>query len=521
MAVVTPTTVALALALAAAVAVTVAPVRRLAAWLAWRRRLRLPPAATPRGGAPPLVGVSHLRLALSEAESAAVLAGAAGAAGLVTTAFGPVPVVSALSAAAAARVLALDFTGTTSWWFPPPWRGAFGAASLFATPEPDHAADHATAGRCLSGAAADALVPSLELRVEVLLNEWCAAGVACSAYPKCKMAALLLLTEGLFGRVVDQRTCAKMARLYDDVNGYFTSLVPFDLPGTSLRTAARARQQVAAMVEAEVAKLAAKRAAGTLTPAEQACILNTLISSWPMEAGKGGPAAVPLKLLDNALTFLFHGADCLSAVMLAATRYVCEDRPTRAVMKRELEEAGVVGGRRLDGPTLRRLPILQSVVMETLRLYPPIPLMHRVVSAPVTLCGYTLEPGQLLSYAIRTPHLDRGVWGDTVHDFCPARHLVGGGRTPSAAQHGGTPPAAGAQEPTVAGVATAPSWLPFGGGARRCPGADLASVALSVYLVLLVRDHTLEVEGRVRLLRMPPHQRPDFELRVRRSAALR
>lgn len=219
MAVVTPTTVALALALAAAVAVTAAPVRRLAAWLAWRRRLRLPPAATPRGGAPPLVGVSHLRLALSEAESAAVLAGAAGAAGLVTTAFGPVPVVSALSAAAAARVLALDFTGTTSWWFPPPWRGAFGAASLFATPEPDHAADHATAGRCLSGAAADALVPSLELRVEVLLNEWCAAGVACSAYPKCKMAALLLLTEGLFGRVVDQRTCAKMARLYDDVNG--------------------------------------------------------------------------------------------------------------------------------------------------------------------------------------------------------------------------------------------------------------------------------------------------------------
>lgn len=219
MAVVTGTTVALALALAAAVAVAAAPVRRLAAWLAWRRRLRLPPAATPRGGAPPLVGVSHLRLALSEAESAAVLAGAAGAAGLVTTAFGPVPVVSALSAAAAARVLALDFTGTTRWWFPPPWRGAFGAASLFATPEPDHAADHATAGRCLSGAAADALVPSLELRVEVLLNEWCAAGVACSAYPKCKMAALLLLTEGLFGRVVDQRTCAKMARLYDDVNG--------------------------------------------------------------------------------------------------------------------------------------------------------------------------------------------------------------------------------------------------------------------------------------------------------------
>lgn len=59
---------------------------------------------------------------------------------------------------------------------------------------------------------------------------------------------------------------------------------PFDLPGTSLRSAARSQKQVAALVEEEVVKLVAKRAAGTLTPFELACILNTLISSWPMEA---------------------------------------------------------------------------------------------------------------------------------------------------------------------------------------------------------------------------------------------
>lgn len=33
------------------------------------------------------------------------------------------------------------------------------------------------------------------------------------------MTELLLLTEGLLGRVVDQRMCVKMARLYEDVNG--------------------------------------------------------------------------------------------------------------------------------------------------------------------------------------------------------------------------------------------------------------------------------------------------------------
>lgn len=299
--------------------------------------------------------------------------------------------------------------------------------------------------------------------------------------------------------------------------GFFTSLVPFDLPGTALRTAARARKQVATLVEEEVAKLVAKRAAGNLTSSEQACILNTLISSWPIKATRGEPSAVPLKLLDNALTFLFHGADCLSSAMLAATRYVCEHETVRVAIKAELDDAGIVGGRRLDGPTLRQLPILQSVVMETLRLYPPIPLMHRVVTAPVTLCGYNLEPGQLLSYAIRTPHLDRGVWGDTVQDFCPARHLPGGGGSMTARRHDGTPAAGGRQKPAAAGAGTKPLWVPFGDGARHCPGADLATVALFVYLVLLVKDHTLDVEGGVRLLKMPPHVRPDFDLRVRRS----
>lgn len=218
MVVATPTTVALTLTVVVVVAVVAAAARRVADWTAWRRRMRLPPAPAPRGGAPPLVGFSHLRLSLSEAESAVALAGA-GDAGLVTTSLGPFPVVSALSASAVRRVLALDGTGATGWWFPPQWSGAFGTASLFFTGGHAHAADHATASRCLSGSATDALVPSLELRVEVLLNEWCAAGVACSAYPKCKMTALLLLTEGLFGRVVDQRTCAKIARLDDDVNG--------------------------------------------------------------------------------------------------------------------------------------------------------------------------------------------------------------------------------------------------------------------------------------------------------------
>lgn len=125
MAVATPTTIAVTLALVVVVAVAAAAAQRVAEWTTWRRRQRLPPAPAPRGGAPPLVGYSHLCLSLSEAESAEALAGA-GDCGLVTTSLGPLTVVSALSASAVWWVLALDGTGATGWWLPPQWCGAFG-----------------------------------------------------------------------------------------------------------------------------------------------------------------------------------------------------------------------------------------------------------------------------------------------------------------------------------------------------------------------------------------------------------
>jgi len=263
----------------------------------------------------------------------------------------------------------------------------------------------------------------------------------------------------------------------------------------------------------EVSKLAAKRAAGTLSSSESSCILSNLSSSWSTTDKE----TAPIKLLDNAMSFLFHGADCLSAVMLAATRYVCEDESTRGAMLIELIDAGIVGGGQLDGATLRQLPVLRSVVMETLRLYPPIPLMHRTVVEPVSLDEYALEPGQLLSYSIRTPHLDEAAWGDATDRFCPARHLRDGGMSVNDARH--DPLRVPVSNPSLTcDVSGGSHWLPFGDGVRKCPGADFATLAVSIYLAKLVVEHTLEVQGVVRMLRMPPHVRPDFELRVRRRA---
>jgi len=265
----------------------------------------------------------------------------------------------------------------------------------------------------------------------------------------------------------------------------------------------------------EVSKLATKRAAGTLSSSEASCILNNLSSSWSTTDDRD---AIPIKLLDNAMSFLFHGADCLSAVMLAATRYVCEDESTRDAMLIELIDAGMVGGGQLDGATLRQLPVLRSVVMETLRLYPPIPLMHRTVIEPASLDEYALVPGQLLSYSIRTPHLDEAAWGDAAGRFCPGRHLRDGGMTVGDVRHDPSRVPVISNPSLTGDVSGGSHWLPFGDGVRKCPGADFATLAVSIYLAKLVMEHTLEVQGAVRMLRMPPHVRPDFELRVRRRA---
>ena len=104
---------------------------------------------------------------------------------------------------------------------------------------------------------------------------------------------------------------------------------------------------------------------------------------------------------------------------------------------------------------------LRAVIAEALRLRPVVPLAGRRLAKEMTVDGLTLPPGTDVTPAIWLTHT-RGEDYAEPYEFRPERFL---GRAPSTY-----------------------SWIPFGGGVRRCLGAAFAEMEMRVVLSTIVRE---------------------------------
>jgi cytochrome P450 family 135 len=103
---------------------------------------------------------------------------------------------------------------------------------------------------------------------------------------------------------------------------------------------------------------------------------------------------------------------------------------------------------------------LTATIQETLRLRPVIVLVARRLTEPVEIGGYELPAGVTVTPSIHLIHRDPRIYPEPER-FRPERFLE-------------TPP----------GTYT---WIPFGGGVRRCLGASFAQFEMSVVLRELVK----------------------------------
>ena len=107
---------------------------------------------------------------------------------------------------------------------------------------------------------------------------------------------------------------------------------------------------------------------------------------------------------------------------------------------------------------------LTATIQETLRLRPVIVLVARRLTEPVEIGGYELPAGVTVTPCIHLIHRDPVTYPEPER-FLPERFLE-------------TPP----------GTYT---WIPFGGGVRRCLGAAFAQFEMSVVLRELVKRHEI------------------------------
>src|SRR4051794_9646651 len=107
----------------------------------------------------------------------------------------------------------------------------------------------------------------------------------------------------------------------------------------------------------------------------------------------------------------------------------------------------------------------EAVVSETLRLRPPIPIVGRAVKEDFPLNGFTIPAGEMLAPCIWLTHRREEVYPDP-YAFRPERFLDKGPETYS--------------------------WLPFGGGTRRCAGAAFAQLEMTVVMKTIAERVDME-----------------------------
>jgi cytochrome P450 family 135 len=94
---------------------------------------------------------------------------------------------------------------------------------------------------------------------------------------------------------------------------------------------------------------------------------------------------------------------------------------------------------------------LDAVVKETLRLCPTVPVVMRGLVEPMSIGGYTIPAGGVVAPCVYLTHLRSDIYSNP-HEFMPERFL---------------------EDPV--GTYT---WIPFGGGPRRCVAASFAPLEM-------------------------------------------
>jgi len=182
---------------------------------------------------------------------------------------------------------------------------------------------------------------------------------------------------------------------------------------------------------------------------------------------ENGEAMSDTQLRDEAVTMLLAGHET-TAIALSFAIYMLSEHPAAAARVRE-ELAAKVGDRPVKLSDLAALPLLDAVVRETMRLYPPAWIIGRSVVQPFDLGGYTMARGDQLVMSPYLSQRDPRFFADPER-FMPERWLDG-----------------------KADDLPRFAYFPFGGGPRVCIGNHFATMEVQLVLATLMQRLELTV----------------------------
>lgn len=171
---------------------------------------------------------------------------------------------------------------------------------------------------------------------------------------------------------------------------------------------------------------------------------------------------------DNLIGFFIAGHETTALSLTWALYLIGMHRPTAERIRAEVKET--CGDAPVKYADIEHLTFTRAVIDETLRLFPPAPILNRKCRAELTVLTRTMSPRDHLILNNYIMHRAERLW-DNPHVFDPDRFI----RNSNLKSKGS-------------------AFMPFGAGPRICVGASFAIMEAMMALARLVRDYDIIID---------------------------
>ncbi|XP_021747019.1 cytochrome P450 CYP72A219-like [Chenopodium quinoa] len=201
-------------------------------------------------------------------------------------------------------------------------------------------------------------------------------------------------------------------------------------------------------------------------------LLSVMLESNEKEIEEDGVGLPMEDLIEECKLFMLAGKDTTSSLLTWVMVLLSQHQDWQNKAREEvLSHFGK--DYTPDYKGLNSLKIMNMIINETLRIYPPIATLSRIIHTNTNLKQLTLLSGMEISMPLSMVHRDRELWGDDASEFNPNRFSEG-----------------------VLSASKVPgSFFPFGGGPRICVGKNYALIESKLALTKILQRFSFELSS--------------------------
>ncbi|HKN30887.1 MAG TPA: cytochrome P450 [Roseiarcus sp.] len=263
----------------------------------------------------------------------------------------------------------------------------------------------------------------------------------------------------------DREKLCHMAREYIEGPGRPTLIDGFSNSEDTFAFANARRARFQKHWRAAIDQIISRRKASP-TPAAHRDLLDLLLSVRDAETGE---ALSDAEIRDQCATMFFAGSETTARLMFWASYLLAMDPEEQTSVRKEI---AAFRPERIDGlDDIQNWRRLRNVLLEALRLYPPLPQILRNANGPDDICGEKIGADTRVWISSWLMHRHRRFW-DRPTAFLPDRFA---GKTAPWTQ--------------------TPAFIPFGAGPRICIGLSFALSEAAMVMAQLLSRYRVSLPG--------------------------